>query len=180
MSFKIVCVFACLAVVAHGFPYEADFQVDDKEHDLSAIDKPHPRIGRSAVDFMADDKEHDLSAVIKESPRISKSIDELAVDDDFEDHLRFRRSPEKTEEQKKKEEQERLQFQLNLERSKKEGDRVQADAKWRAYESDKCRHQIDTYVGGYVRQGGENFRFNPNMRKDSDYKYGATYTYKCC
>ncbi|KAL5292847.1 hypothetical protein ACFFRR_011547 [Megaselia abdita] len=139
MNFKVFCIFATLAIVAYGYPYEVK---DEK------------------------------SAGFYYQPFDDPTLD------NYEPESRFRRSPK--DDDKKKEKDPEFRFKMNAEDSKQDGKRLQGQVNWNAYESENGRHKVQTYGQGYVREGGEKFRYNPNMKKDSDYKYGATYEYTCC
>lgn len=86
---------------------------------------------------------------------------------------RARRSPQ---EQKQPD----FRFKGRVEDSKQDGRSLQGSAQWKTWESNNGRHKVETYADGYIREGGDKFRFQPNSRRDSNYKVGGTYEYKCC
>ncbi|KAL5275799.1 DptB family protein [Megaselia abdita] len=127
MSLKLVCIFAALAVVAFGYPYDPTTQ--DQEEALI--------------------EQHELG--------------------------RFRRSPQ---DDKKKDFD--FRFKAKAEDSKQDGRSLQGEAQWKAWQSENGRHKVEAYGEGYIREGGDKYRFQPDNRRDSNYKVGTTYEYTCC
>lgn len=129
MNFKLLCIFAALAVIASAYPYE------------------------STADEEAFIEQHELG--------------------------RFRRSPEEDKDKKKEPEPE-FKFKAQVEDSKQDGRSIQGSTQWRAWESENGRHKVETYADGYVREGGDKYRFQPDNQRDTNYRVGGTYEYKCC
>ncbi|KAL5275811.1 DptB.2 family protein [Megaselia abdita] len=128
MNFKILCVFAALAVIASAYPSDPINQQQDEAEIINQI-------------------------------------------------VRIRRNPE--EKTTKKPEPE-FRFKAKVEDSKQDGRSLQGQTQWRAWESENGRHKVETYADGYVREGGDKYRFQPNNQRDSNYRVGGTYEYKCC
>lgn len=86
---------------------------------------------------------------------------------------RLRRSPQDDK-------QPEFRFKAKVEDSKQDGRSLSGSTQWRAWESDNGRHKVDTYADGYIREGGDKFRFQPNNQRDTNYRVGGTYEYTCC
>lgn len=118
-----------------------------------------------------------IAVVVLASPRDYHPVPtKTAFLEDPNEIYRYKRSPEEDD---KKEDPE-FKFKVKVEDSKQDGRSLYGETKYKAWESENGRHKVETYADGYVREGGDKYKFQPNNQRDSNYRVGGTYEYKCC